>query len=379
MRIAFVSTYYHPTFGGVEKVIQELAERYAKQGHQVEVFCSDSDKYKRIKKKKEVINGVTVYRSRHWLQLGLNSNVSPGTVWRLIWNRYDVLHSHVSQHDYVFFAGLVAWLKGRPHVHTTHCPWTDKFRPWFLKAPLFVAENFLNYLSFFLCTKIIAITPWEIPILKRWTDENKIKVIPNGMDQVLFKKVKKKGVFKKKFGIKGKLVLFFGRLHPTKAPHVLAEVAKEIVKERKDVSFAFVGPDEGEMGRVKEIVDGVSKIYVTGSIRGKDKIAEMYQDSYMYVLPSYREGLPLTLFEAMASNLPIVATPVNGVPYEVDEGVNGFLVPYGDRKALKDRIVLLLDDAKLAKMIGATNRKKVEKFTWDDIAKETMVLYESLV
>jgi len=377
MRIAFVSTYYEPTIGGVEKVIEELATRYAKQGHDVSVFCSDSDKYKRIEKKYEVIDGVKVYRSRHWFQMGINTNFTPGTIWRLLWNRYDVVHSHVSQHDYVFWAGLIARLKRRPHVHTTHCPWTDKFRPKILRIPLFLSENFLNYLSFYLCDKIIAITPWEVPILKKWTSEKNVKVIHNGMDQILFKKVKKKGKFKKKIGAKGKLVLFFGRLHPTKAPHILAEVAKEIVKERKNVNFSFVGPDEGEMDKVKKIVKGVKRINVFGAIHGKDKIAEMYQDAEMYVLPSYREGLPLTLFEAMASSLPIVATPVNGVPYEVDEGVNGYLVPFGDKKALKEKILYLLDNTKVAKKMGKVNEEKVKGYTWDAIAEETLEVYKS--
>ena len=380
MRIAFVSTYYNPTTGGVEQVIEELATRYAKQGHHVDVFCSDSDKFNRIKKKYEQINGVHVYRSRHWFQIGINTNVTPGTIWKLLWNKYDIVHSHVSQHDYVLFAGLIAFLKGRPHVHTTHCPWTDKFRPVALQYPLWLSETFLNYLSFFFMDKIIAITPWEIPILKRWASEKKIEVIPNGMDAVLFQTVKKNS-YKKKLGIhtSNKLVLFFGRLHPTKAPHILAELAKEIIRERKNIDFVFVGPDEGEMEKVKDIVKGEKQIHVTGPLYGKNNHAEMYQASDVYVLPSYREGLPLTIFEAMASGLPIVATPCNGIPYEVEEEVNGFLVPFGDKKLLKQRIYDVLDNPKLAKKIGETNIKKAENYTWDVIASKTLDLYYSLV
>ena len=375
-----MSTYYYPTIGGVEKVIQELAERYAAQGHHVSVFCSDSDKHSRIEKKYEVVNGVHVYRARTWVQLGLNSTIAPGTFWNLLWQKYDVVHSHVSQHDYVLVAGLISFLQKRPHVHTTHCPWTDKFRPWFLRFPLFFVEKIFNYPSFFFCSKIIAITPWEIKTLQRWTKEEKIEVIHNGMDQILFKKAKKNS-FKKSLGVplKDKLVLFFGRLHPTKSPHVLAEVAKQIVAERSNVSFAFVGPDEGEMERVKAIVKSEKKIHVTGAIHGKEKIAAMYQDSVMYVLPSYREGLPLTLFEAMASALPVVATPVNGVPYEMENNVHGYLVAHGDRVALKEKILYLLDHPEVAQAMGERNKEKVKGYTWDAIAKETMEVYESLI
>ena len=282
----------------------------------------------------------------------------------------------MAQKDYVLLAGLIALLKGRRHVHTTHCPWTDKFRPLSVRVPLFFAERFFNYLSFFFCDRIIAITPWEVPILKKWAPEKKVTVLHNGMDPVLFDKIVP-NQYKKKNGLKRKhLVLFFGRLHPTKAPHILAQTAKEIACERDDIDFVFVGPDEGEMQRVKDIAAGTDCIHVLGSISGKQNIAEMYQAADMYVLPSYREGLPLTLFEAMASGLPVIATPVNGVPYEMHDGVNGYLVPHGDVPALRQRLLELLDDIALRKKMGAVNRAKVKSYTWDAIAADTLRLYQ---
>jgi len=374
MRIAMVSTFYAPTIGGVEKVIQELAERYVQQGHLVDVFCSDSDKHQRIAKKFEIINGVRVHRSRYWFHLGLNTCIFPGVLWDLLWQKYDVVHTHVSGHDYVLFAGLIAFLKKRSHVHTTHCPWTDKFRPLSVRIPLFFTNHFLNYVSFFFCDAVVAITPWEIPLLKKWVSEKKITVIRNGMDPVFFESVTPS--FKKKLGLKGKLVLFFGRLHPTKAPHIFAALAKEILKERKDVDFVIAGPDEGELQRVQEMVKGEKRIHILGAVHGKKHIAAMYQAADVYVMPSYREGLPLTLFEAMASGLPIVATPCNGIPYEIEEGVNGFLVAYGDIAALKEKVLRLLDDRKLALIIGDSNRRKARAYTWDAIAAETLNMYK---
>ena len=375
MHIAMIGTFYAPTIGGVEKVIQELAERYVKEGHEVHVLCSDSDKHQRIKNKYEMINGVHVHRSRYWLKLSLNTYIFPGYLLDLLWQKYEVVHTHVSQKDYVLFAGLITFLKGKKHIHTTHCPWTDKFRPFSVRVPLFFMELFGNALSYLFCKKIIAITPWEVPILKKWTSEKKIILLHNGMDSILFTHVKR-NTFKKKLGIKGKMVLFFGRLHPTKAPDKFVELAHAILKERKDIDFVIVGPDEGEMQRVKELIGREKQIHVYGAIYGKEKIAEMYQAAEIYVLPSYREGLPLTLFEAMASGLPIVATPCNGVPYEMEEGKNGFLVPYGDVVLLKKRVLQLVDDPALTKKMGNINKKKVQTYTWDSIAEKTFTIYE---
>jgi len=92
------------------------------------------------------------------------------------------------------------------------------------------------------------------------------------------------------------------------------------------------------------------------------------------VLPSFREGLPLTLFEAMACGLPVVASPVNGVPYEMNKE-NGFFVNYGDIKGLKEKILFLINNPGIAKKLGENNIKKAKQYTWDAIAKRYLKLY----
>ena len=130
---------------------------------------------------------------------------------------------------------------------------------------------------------------------------------------------------------------------------------------------------------VKAACDKEERMILHDPIYDKKLIAEMYQGSYMYILPSYREGLPLTLFEAMASGLPIVATPVNGVPYEMKDPDNGFLVPYGDIPATKEAIEKLLDNEELAKKVSKENIKLAKKYDWDIIADRTLEVFEGLV
>ena len=379
MKIAYISAFYLPTFGGVEKVIQELAERQVKDGNEVHVFCGDSDKYKRIKIKHEVINGVHVHRCPYWFRLSLNTFIWPSLLWKFK-GKFDIIHSHVSGRDYVLFAGFLARKTGAKHVHTTHCPWTDmSFRPPILRPFMITNDLFMNKFSFRFVDKIISITPWEIPILEKYTEKEKIKVIPNGMDKILFKKVKN-NQFRKKNNIKEKkLVLFFGRLNPTKGPEKLAEAAINISKKRKDIAFVWVGPDEGKAEQVKKLIASHKNMQYLGPISGKENIAEMYQAADVYALPSYREGLPLTLFEAMASGLPIVASPVNGIPFEMKEPKNGFFTKYGDVKAIEEKILKILDDPKLAKQISKNNIEKSKNFSWDSIYERTMQEYEKLL
>ncbi len=379
MKIAHINMFYSPTFGGVEQVMQELAERQVKDGHEVHIFCCDSDKYKRIEKKEEVINGVRVHRYPYWFRLSLSTFIWPSLLWKLPSYKFDIIHSHVSGHLYILISGLVSRFKKSKHIHTTHCPWTDAFRPRILKPFLFLNEIILNKLSFNLIDKVVSITPWEVDtFLSKYVDKSKIEIIPNGMDPILYKKVIPNN-FKKNLGIKGGLVLFFGRLNPTKGPEVLAKTALEILKERKDVYFLFIGPDEGKKEEVIEITKNEKNIQVLAPIRDKRKIAEMYQAADVYVLPSYREGLPLTLFEAYASGLPVIASPVNGIPYELKDGENGFLVEYGDIKNLKKKILQVLDDKKLANKLSENNKIKAKNYSWDIIEKRYMKAYQDAI
>ena len=175
------------------------------------------------------------------------------------------------------------------------------------------------------------------------------------------------------------MVLFFGRLNVTKGPDKFVMAAKEILKERKNITFLIRGPDEGMKANIKEFIGKEKRIILLDGTRDKNDIVSMYQASNVYVLPSYREGLPLTIFEAFASGLPVVASPVNGIPYEMKDGINGFFVDYGDIKNLKDKILLMLSDKKLATKISKSNIKLAKKYDWDLIYKRYMQIYNETI
>jgi len=380
MRIAHINMFYLPTLGGVEQVMYELTQRQVRDKHEVHVFCCDSDKNQRLKIKNEIIEGIHVHRLPYWFRLSYNTFIWPSLLWKFK-GKFDVVHTHVSGHAYILIAGILAKKHKFKHIHTTHCPWTDlSFRPAILKPFIFVNDLFMNKLAFSKVDKVIAITPWELKYLHKYIkNKNKIKVIPNGTDSILFKTITKNN-FRKQHNIKEKyLVLFFGRLNPTKGPEMLAKAAINITKKRKDIAFVWIGPDEGKADEVLRLIKPYKNMQYLGSIRGKEKVAEMYQAADIYVMPSYREGLPLTLFEAMASKLPIVASPVNGIPYEMKEPENGFFTPYGNIKAIEEKILKLIDNPELRKQISENNYKKSKNYDWDLIYKRYMQEYSKLL
>lgn len=378
MKIAHVCPFYTPAIGGVKQVVEELAKRQVKEGHEVHIYTSDWDKEKRIKKKEEIIDGINVHRCYHIAKIANFATVWPSVFFKLTNQDFDIIHSHVFGHMHYVLSALASRIIGAKHIHTTHCPWSDAKRSSIGEIGLFISYNIFSRFAAKLTDNFIAITPWEIELIKKYGgSEKKIKVIPNGMVKEFFKKIKKNN-FKKKHNIpiKDKLVLFFGRLNIVKGPDHFVRIAKSILKNRKDVTFVIRGPDEGMREKVKKMIGKEKRIVLLPETRDKKEIIGMYQSADVFVLPSYREGLPLTLFEAMAAGLPIVASPVNGVPYEMKEPENGFLVEYGNNKKYAEKINKFLDNPKLRQKISKNNLKKAKNYKWDTISKRTLKFYK---
>jgi glycosyltransferase involved in cell wall biosynthesis len=109
-------------------------------------------------------------------------------------------------------------------------------------------------------------------------------------------------------------------------------------------------------------------------------VATVLRGAHIACLPSYREGLPKSLLEALAAGLPIVATDVPGCREAVTDGVNGLLVPPRDASALAGALWTLIEDAELRRTFGAAGRKRAEtEFASSIVIEQTLGLYRSMV
>ena len=142
MKIAHVCPFYSPAIGGVKQVVEELAKRQVAKGHEVHIFTSDWDKDKRIKKKYEMIEGIHVHRCHYYFKVANFVSFWPSVKEKLIKEKPDVIHSHVFGHPHYFFSALAARKLKVPHIHTTHCPWSDAKRSFIGNIGLFFSYNF---------------------------------------------------------------------------------------------------------------------------------------------------------------------------------------------------------------------------------------------
>jgi glycosyltransferase involved in cell wall biosynthesis len=93
-----------------------------------------------------------------------------------------------------------------------------------------------------------------------------------------------------------------------------------------------------------------------------DERVTFFKWADLFVLPTYAEGMPMVVLEAMAAGLPIISTPVGGIPELIENGVEGFLVEPGDVNALADRITRLVEDRTERQQMGARGQAKAREF-----------------
>jgi glycosyltransferase involved in cell wall biosynthesis len=175
------------------------------------------------------------------------------------------------------------------------------------------------------------------------------------------------------------IVLFLGRLGRRKGTYDLLMVAGQLVAARPYLRVLLGGDGELELVRARALELGIADhVELLGWVRGEDK-ERLLAAAVLYVLPSYNEGLPVSVLEAMAAGLPIVSTPVGGIPEAVTDGVEGYLVEPGNVQALADRMDRLLGDQDLAMRMGESARRKVELvFSANAVVPQVEAMYLDL-
>lgn len=266
--------------------------------------------------------------------------------------------------DLIFFAGylkdvlLFNNLFAGTKLFIFHTPppnWLSKFpfRNIFIKA----SKNL---------DKIIAISDFNAKWLFNIISKEKIVTIKNGIDINTFSPIKES----EKENIKAQIPLPLdnliigntSRIHKAKGQIKLVRIFKNLKKKYPNLSLLFVngGSRSAEKALKKEIISLGLRQDVFWFNFQKD-INKVYQAMDIFALPSTSENLPLTVIEAMASGLPVVAFDTAGVSEEIDDGDNGFLIKCNDESILQEKIEKLIQEEGLRRQFGQKARQKAEK------------------
>lgn len=155
------------------------------------------------------------------------------------------------------------------------------------------------------------------------------------------------------------LILFLGKLEPLKGIFDLLEAVSQLRAALPDVRLVCAGEgDRVAVARYAERLGISDAVKFTGWVGPSGKRA-LFESAAVYALPSYSEGMPMSLLEAMAAGVPAVASPGGGIPEVMVDGVSGFFVAPGDVASLQRLLRKLLIDRKLGARIGAAGRETV--------------------
>jgi glycosyltransferase involved in cell wall biosynthesis len=223
--------------------------------------------------------------------------------------------------------------------------------------------------------------PLKEKLVEKGIPEEKLEVIPNGVNVEDFN-VSEEEVerVRRKYGLEGVVVMFAGTITPRKGVLELMKAA-ELLNHR-DVLFLVVGNLDLDREYARKVVEyakdkGINAKF-TGFVPYED-LKALYSACDVFVLPSFEEGQGVVLLEAMASGKPLIGSKVGGIPMQIKEGWNGFLVEPGNIKELAEKIQYLLENEEERKKMGKNSKKLAEEeFSWEKIVKRYLEIYEKV-
>lgn len=191
-------------------------------------------------------------------------------------------------------------------------------------------------------------------------NNNRIIEIPAGIEKEWISQVEKPRNENRRF-------VYLGRYERRKGIEELNSVLNELIKQNTDFEFHFIGPFEKE----QQIQSNL--IHYHGSITNNSRIRAILDASDCLVCPSWSEGMPNVILEAMARSCAIIASNVGAVSIEVDSS-NGLLIEPGDKTQLKNAInrFLSLDEADILAMQESSRNKIINKFEYSLIIEEVL-------
>jgi glycosyltransferase involved in cell wall biosynthesis len=176
------------------------------------------------------------------------------------------------------------------------------------------------------------------------------------------------------------VVLYIGRLVPEKGQAVLLEAVAQLAGRGVDVELQLAGDGQlrSALERTAARLDIAGRVSFLGAV-GQEDLRDLYERASVFCLPSFAEGVPVVLMEAMAMGLPVVTTRIAGIPELVEDGHSGLLVAPGRADELADSLASLLRRPELRQSLGVNGREAVlRRFDSEGSAAQLQALFSRL-
>ncbi len=213
-------------------------------------------------------------------------------------------------------------------------------------------------------------------------EEDRIEYVPLGID-IGQHRPEEQDRIKNARGLEDKIVLLYvGQLIERKGVSHLLKALALVDPALLGKCRAVIVGDGPERGRLEWLAGklGLCEHVTFAGKVSDDELLDWYAAADIFVLPSLSEGRPTVINEAMASECAVIASDVSGIPEQVTDGHNGFLVPPADPVALARKIAYLLENENAIGVMGRKGREKIidEKITWEGYAERMVRIYRGV-
>jgi glycosyltransferase involved in cell wall biosynthesis len=389
LRILHVAYIYPPELtvaDGITNVVYNVTKELAKRGHRVTVYASDMlDLHGKasLNASNRLINGVDVHYARSILKY--KTFIITPSLFPLLSKtiaEFDVIHVH----DCRSFQGIGAYLfakaKNVPYVFQPHGSYLPSLPESNAKTiAKFALDKLISGRILYNASKLIAVSRVEAEQYQvMGVPEERVEIVPNGIELSEYGDLPPKGAFKKKFGLdeKEKIALYLGRIHRIKGVDILVKAFANVADKLNDVKLVVVGPDDGYLGELETLIKSLKiedNVLISGPLYSRDKL-EAYVDADVYVLPSRYETFPMTVLEAVACGTPVILTETCGIA-EYFRDKTGLVVS-PDSSHLSEALLEMLINQEKQKDYRENCKAVMQKFKISETVSKLEKVYHDL-
>lgn len=366
LRIAFLGMKCMPALGqgGVEVVVEELSTRMAKLGHQV--TCYNRSGKQGGKKGLTTYKGVRIVNVPTIDKRGLAAmSASTVAAIRAAFGPYDVVHFHAEGPCAMLW---LPKLMGKRCIATIHGLDHQRAK-WGKLASTYIMLGEKCAVRF--ADEVIVLSKGVQDYFMK-TYGRKTRFIPNGVNHP---KAHEADLIRKKFGLeKDGYILFLARLVPEKGLNYLIRAYRQVKTDKKLVIAGGTSDTDQFVKELKTLAAGDDRILFTGFVRGQ-MLEELYSNAYLYTLPSDLEGMPLSLLEAMSYGNCCLVSEIAECTEVVED--KAMVFRQGNVEDLREKLQTACDREELVQGYKKDAAEFIcGKYDWDEVATETVRLYE---
>ncbi|MDQ7849471.1 MAG: glycosyltransferase family 4 protein [Armatimonadota bacterium] len=281
--------------------------------------------------------------------------------------RFNLLHANSTKAGLMVRAAAALVARDTPVVFTAHGWAFTEGRPDPIRKVLAYLERWAAART----SAIICVSEYDRALAARLAvaDLSRMRVIYNGVDPSSFDRLPRKSPHNGRL-----LIVMVGRLRAPKDPFTLVEAVRLV----PGAELVIVGG--GPMRRRVEALARRKGLGERVRVLGfREDVTRLLADADVFALPTYWEGMPLAVIEAMMAGLPVIASRVGGIPEAVQDGVTGLLVPPRRADLLAQALETLRDPELRSRMGEEARRVARERFTVSRMTQETLAVYEELL